>query len=129
MGTPRPTGNVLWAGPTACNVYPFSQTATFFAFYIDNVSIAAAAAAHTVLFGRVPMLPVVVFLESLLLVGGSLLEEGFTGQLSAQRGVGWTMLDGGVAVSKIPEVMNVTRGKESASGKRVDGRVTPLPMC
>lgn len=116
----------LGAGPATSNIYPLGQTAAFFAFDIHNVGITAAAAAHAILLGRVPVFPVVVLLEPLLLIQRRLLEEGLAGKLSAQGSIGRAMLDGGVPVSKISKVVNVARGQESAGGKRVNGRITPL---
>lgn len=72
------------------------------------------------------MLPVVVLLESLALICCRLLEVRLPRQLAPQRGVGRAMLDGGVSVPKVAEVVDVARGQQSTGGERVDGRITPL---
>lgn len=95
------------------------------AFHIDNVSVTAASAADTVLLDLVRGCPILVLLDAFLFIIGSLLEVWDTGQLTS-RGVGWAMLDCGVAVTKVAEVMNITRRKKSTGGERVDRRITPL---
>lgn len=56
--------------------------------------------------------------------GGRLWECG-AGQLPRGR-VGRAVLDGGVAVAKIAEVVDVFDAKKGAGSEGVDGRVTPL---
>ena len=95
------------------------------ALNIDNVSVAAASATHTVLLDRVRVRPVLVFLDPFLLVIGSHLEVRNTGKL-AGWGVGGTMLNGSVAVAKVTEVMNIARGEESTGSEGVNRSITPL---
>lgn len=117
---------LLRAGPSTGDVDPLGHTATLLAFYVDNIGIAATPAAHAVLLWRVPVLPVVVLLESLALVQRRFLKEGLPGQLSPERRVGRAVLDGRVSVSKVTEVMDIARGEQSTGGEGVDGRITPL---
>jgi len=53
--------------PAASNVDPFSQTRSFLALNIDNICVTPATAANATFLHVVPMLPVVVFLKSLIL--------------------------------------------------------------
>jgi hypothetical protein len=92
---------------------------------IHNVSVAAASATDTVLLDWVRVRPIVVLLNPLLLVIGSLLEVRNASEL-AGGSIGGAMLDGSVAVAKVTEVVNITRSEESTSGKRVDRSITPL---
>ena len=117
---------LLRARPSAGDVDPFGHTAAFLAFYVDDIGIAATSAAHAILLWRVPMLPVIVLLESLALVHCRLLEVRLPRQLPSERRVGRAMLDGRVSVPKVTEVVDVARGQQSTGGERVDGRVTPL---
>lgn len=111
--------------PSTGNINPLGQAAALLAFDVHNVRVAAAAAAHTVLLGCVPLLPVLVLLNTLALIGGGLLKPGLTRQL-ARGGVGGAVLNRGVAVAKVAEVMDIARGEESTGGKGVDGCITPL---
>lgn len=95
------------------------------ALNIDNVSVAAASATHTVLLDWVRVRPVLIFLDPFLLVIGSHLEVRNTGKL-AGRSVGGTMLNGSVAVAKVTEVMNIARGEESTGSEGVNRSITPL---
>jgi hypothetical protein len=95
------------------------------AFDVDNVSVTAASAADTVLLDLVRGCPILVLLDAFLFIIGSLLEVWDTGQLTG-RGVRWAMLDCGVAVTKVTEVMNITRRKKGTGGEGVDRRITPL---
>lgn len=67
----------LGTGPPARNIHPLGETAAVLALDLLNVGIAAAAAANTVLPGRVKLLPVAVFLDALALVKRRHLEVGF----------------------------------------------------
>lgn len=71
------------------------------------------------------MLPVLVLFDALLLVERRLLEPGLARELAAGR-VGRAVLDGGVAVPKVAEVVDVARREEDAGGEGVDGCVAPL---
>ena len=50
---------------------------------------------------------------------------GCAGEL-ARGGVGGTVLDGGVAVAEIAEVVDIAWGEEGAGCEGVDGSVAPL---
>lgn len=102
---------LLRAGPPAGDIDPFGHAAAFLAFHVDNVGVAPAPAPHAVLLWRVPVLPVVVLLESLALVRGRLLEERLPGQLSPERRIGRAVLDRRVSVPKVTEVVDVARGQ------------------
>ena len=119
--------------PTS-NLHPLGDTAALLALDVDDIRVTPTPAAHAVLLLRVPLGPVVVvFLEELLVVavgGGALLleictEVGLTGQL-AGGSVGGTVLDGGVAVAEVAEVVDVGGGEERAGCEGVDGCVAPL---
>lgn len=116
----------LWAGPPACDVNPFCQAAAFLAFDIDNVGIAAAAASNAVLLWWIPVLPVVILLEPLSLVRCRLLEERLSGKLPPKRRVGRAVLDGGVSVPEITEVVDISWRQKCTGSEGVDGRITPL---
>jgi hypothetical protein len=117
--------NHLRRSPAASDINPFIETTALFALDIDNVSVAAASATDTVLLDLVRGRPVFVLFDALLFIIGGLLEVGDTGQLTS-RGVGRAMLDGGVAVTEVTEVVNITRCKKGTGGERVNRRITPL---
>lgn len=77
-------------------------------FDIDNVSVAAASAADTVLFDLVRVRPVFIFLDAFLFIICGLFEVGNTSEL-AGWGVGGAMLDGSVTIAKVTEVVDVAR--------------------
>lgn len=112
-------------GPPARDIDPLRQTAALLALDIHNVRVAAAAAPHAVLLGRVKLFPVLVLLLPLALVERRHLEVGLAGQLAGGR-VGGAVLDGGVAVAKVAEVVDVAGREEGAGGEGVDRRVAPL---
>lgn len=58
----------LRAGPSTSNIDPFSQTRAFLALDIYDIGIATAAAADTVLLFGIPLVPVLIFLDSLSLI-------------------------------------------------------------
>lgn len=64
-----------WRRPTACDLNPFSKTAALLALDIDNVSVAFTSATDSVLLDWIRYRPVIVFLLTLLFIGGSLLKE------------------------------------------------------
>lgn len=103
---PEP-GLLLSRCPPPCHVHPFIKTASLLPLDIDNVSITFAPASNSVLFDRIPRLPVLVFFFPLLFILGSRLEEWRSCQLSVARGICWAMLYCGVPVSDVPEVMYV----------------------
>lgn len=103
----------LRRGPATGDLDPFCQTAALLALDIDDVGVAAASAADAVLLDRVWRGPVLVLFDSLLLILGGLFEIRLARQLPGGS-VGGTMLDRGVSVTKITEVVDVFDGKESA---------------
>lgn len=92
---------------------------------INNVGVAAASAANSIFLDWVWSSPVLVLFNALFLVFGGLLEVGFTGQL-AGGSIGRAMLDRGVPVAEIAEVMNVSWTEESTGRKGMNRSVTPL---
>lgn len=60
-------------GPATSNIDPLSQAAALLALHIDNVRVAAAAAADAVLGRLIVLVPVLVLLAALALVGCRLL--------------------------------------------------------
>lgn len=115
----------LWGGPATSHLNPFIKTAALLALDIHNIGIAAAAAANTVLLDGVRSGPVLIFLNALLLVFGGLFKVRLARQLPGGS-VSWAMLDGGVPISKVTEVMDVTGSEKSTGGKRMNGSITPL---
>ena len=115
----------LWRCPASSNIYPFGKTTTLLAFNINNVRVAPASAAYTVFLDRVRICPVFVFFNTLLLIHRGLLQKRLSRQLSCRR-VGRAVLDRSVTVPEISEIMNITGGEKSASGQRMNRRITPL---
>lgn len=112
--------------PPTSNIYPLRKTGSLLAFYIHNVGIASTSAAHAIFLDRVPGVPVLVFFFPFLLVeGGRLEERGSRGYLPG-GGICGTMLNGGMSVAEVAEVVDVFGGEESACGKGVDWCITPL---
>lgn len=111
--------------PTSGNLYPFCETAAFFAFYIHDVGVALTAAPNAVLFLLVPGFPVLVFFFPLLLVLGCCLKIRRPRHLASWC-VRWAMLNGCVPVAEVAEVMDVVDAEESAGCERVNRCVSPL---
>ena len=111
--------------PTARNFNPFWKATALLAFHIHNVRIAPAPASHAVLLHRVGVRPVFIFLDARLFVLRRHLQPWDPGQLTS-RGIGGTVLDSGVSVTKVPEIVDIRGGQEGASGERMDGSITPL---
>lgn len=74
------------------------------------------------------MRPVVVVLDALLFVLNCRVEPGDGRELTGFGGVGGTVLDGGVAVANVTEVMDVAGAEEGTGGEGVDGSITPLVL-
>jgi hypothetical protein len=119
--------------PTS-NIHPLRDTTALLPLHIHNISVTSTPATHTVLLLRIPLGPVVVVLFQELLVipvdRSTLLleirsEVGLAGQL-AGRGVGGAVLDGGVSVAEVAEVVDVRGREEGAGCEGVDGCVAPL---
>lgn len=72
------------------------------------------------------MLPVVILLEPFSLVESCLLKIRLSGQLPPKRRVGRAVLNGGVSVPKVAEVVDIAWGQKCTGGERVDGGITPL---
>ena len=116
----------LRRGPATRNIDPLGQARTFLALNINDVGIAPAAATHAVLLPFVEVGPVLVFLFPLVL-GGGLLEVWNVRKLAC-RGIGWAVLDGGVSVAEVAEVMNILHSQEDTGGERMNGCIAPLTM-
>jgi hypothetical protein len=119
--------------PTS-NIHPLRDTAPLFTLNIHNISVTSTPTPDTVLLLGVPLGPVVVVLfQELLIVSvdrcALLLEirseVGLAGQL-AGGSVCRTVLDGGVSVAEIAEVVDVRGREEGAGCEGVDGCVAPL---
>lgn len=95
------------------------------AFHVDDVGITATSTANAVLLGWIWRVPVFVFFLAELRVQSGLLEIWISNALSG-RSIGGAVLDGGVTVSKISEVVNVSWRQKCAGSKRVDRCISPL---
>ena len=113
--------------PTARNLDPLRQTAPLLALHVHDVRVASAPAPDTVLLLLVPVFPVVIFLEALLLVERRRFEIFFSRGLARGR-VSGTVLDGGVPVAEVAEVVDVTWREQGAGGEGVDWSVAPLKL-
>lgn len=114
-----------WTCPPAGHVNPLGEAAAILALDVDNVGVAAAAAAHPVLLGGIPDVPELVLLQPLAVVQRGLLQVRVARELAGGR-VGGAVLDRRVAVAEVAEVVDVAGGEESTGGEGVYGRVTPL---
>lgn len=90
----------------ASNLDPFRDATALLALDVDNVRVATTPASYAVLLLRVPLGPVLVLLAAGLVVQRRLLEEGLAREL-ARRRVGGTVLDRGVPVAKVAEVVDL----------------------
>jgi hypothetical protein len=115
----------LWGCEPSGNFNPLRQAASLLVLDVRNIGVTFAPTAHSVLLFCVPIVPVFVVLFGLLLVFEVRFRERRPGELFG-RGVGGTMLDGGVAVADIAEVVDVAGTEEDASGERMDGGISPL---
>jgi hypothetical protein len=111
--------------PPSSDLDPFGETASFLALYIDNVSITFASASYTILTLTIPCLPILILLFSFLLIKGGHFEIGYARQLASRR-IGRTMLDGGVSVAEVTEVVYVFGFEECTGSEGMDGCITPL---
>jgi hypothetical protein len=98
--------NKLGACPATSHIDPFGQARAFFAFDILDISVAAAAAANAVLLLFVPVLPVVILFDTVLLVSCGQFEVRLSRKLSG-RSIRWAVLNSGVSVTKVTEVVNI----------------------
>lgn len=114
-----------WGDPTSRHVYPVGQTAAFFELDLWNFGITSASAADTIFLGFIPLLPVCIFLDSLLLVCCCRLKIRWAGLLTSLC-IRRTMGDGCVSVTDIAEVVNLRDIQEDTCCERVDGCITPL---
>lgn len=115
LGRQKPTGNL----------HPLGNTTALFALYIHDIRVAPTPATHAVFLLWIPFRPVVVLLLARFLVQRGELEVWLAGQL-ARRRVRRTVLDGGVSVTEVTEVVDLRGGEQGAGGEGVDGCVTPL---
>lgn len=71
------------------------------------------------------MIPVVVFLLALGFVDGRFFQV--LGSRKLARGcVGRAMLDGGMSITKVSKVVDISRAQERSRGERMDGSIAPL---
>lgn len=115
----------LGRNKTSCNLDPLRNTTSLLPLHIHHIRIASTPTPDSIFFLHIPLRPVLVFLSPSLLVLGSELEVRFPWEL-ASRGVGGAVLDGGVPVAEVAEVMDVFRREEGAGCEGVDGCVAPL---
>lgn len=111
--------------PAAGDVDPFRKTRSILALDVDNVCVAPAPAAHSILLLLVPVFPVIVLGDARLLVFRRHLEVLFSRQLFPRR-VGRAVLDGGVPVAKVAKVMDIARTKERSGRKGMNRCISPL---
>jgi hypothetical protein len=111
--------------PPPGNLDPLGGTRSLLVLDFGDIRVAATAATNAILLRIVPVVPVLVLGDALALVLGGLLEPGLAGQLLPGR-VGRAVLDGGVPVAKVAEVVDVAGREEGAGRERVDGCVAPL---
>lgn len=113
---------------STCNLYPLGYTASFLVLDFNNVSVAATSAADTVLFLSIPFRPVLVFLFACLLIERRLFEIRFSRKLP-RWSVCRAMLNRGMSIAKVSEVVNVLWSKEGAGCKGMDWCISPLEHC
>lgn len=58
--------------PTPCNIYPFCQATSLFSFHIHNIRVTSTSTSNSILLDWVPIIPVLIFFLSFLLVQCSL---------------------------------------------------------
>lgn len=80
-----------------------------FALDVHNVCITFAAASYAVLLDGIPRLPVIVFLSPLLLINSRHLQEGGPSQLTIPWSICWTVLNRGMSVANISEIVDIFR--------------------
>lgn len=96
-----------------------------FTFDINDIRVAPAPTANTILLDRIRSSPVFIFLDPLLLIFRCLFQPWDARELPC-RSISRTMLDGGMSVSEITEIVDVA-GREKGTGtQRVDRSITPL---
>lgn len=96
-----------------------------FALDIHNIGIASTPAADAILLDWVGRGPVFVFLDPFLFILRGLLQIGDPGELPS-RSVGWAMLDCGVPIAEITEIVDIAGGEKSTGCQGMDRGVTPL---
>lgn len=111
--------------PASRNSDPLFHTAPLLSLDIDKLSITLTTASHTILFHRVPRLPILIFFLSYFFILGGLFEIRCTRQLACRR-ICWTMLDGCMSITKIAEIVYVSRTQKRSSSKGMDGCIAPL---
>ena len=114
----------LRRGPATRNIDPLGQARTFLALNINDVGIASAAAAHAVLLPFVEVGPVLVLFLPLVL-GGGLFEVWDVRKLT-RGGVGRAVLNSGVSVAEVAEVMDILHSEEDTGSQGMNGCITPL---
>jgi hypothetical protein len=112
--------------PPTSYINPLRKTTALLALNIHDVRVTSAPAAHTILLGRIPVVPVLVLFDALMLVEGRGLKVRLARQLSHAGGIGGTVLDRRVPVPKVAEVVNIARREKGACREGVNWCVTPL---
>lgn len=97
-------------GPAASNLNPLCQAASLLSFDINDVCIASASTTHSVFFDGIECGPVFIFLDAFLFIFSRLFQERNAREL-ASRCIRWAVLNRGVTVAKVSEVMDITRRK------------------
>ena len=109
--------------------------------HILNIRIAPTPTTHPILLLDIPFSPIIVLLLPAippLLQHGDAKSRTFLGvvarpvvrdvRILARGGVGGAVLDGGVAVADVAEVVDGAGREEGAGGEGVDGGVAPLGL-
>lgn len=121
------------------NLYPLWDTTAFLALHVYDIGVASTPAADTVLLLCVPFRPVLVFLSpsAPLFLQRWCAEGGIFAWIISRPIIwrpwhlpGWriggTVLDSGMSVANVAEVVDLIGRKQGTSGERMNGRVTPL---
>lgn len=94
-------------------------------FDIVDVCVTPAPAPYTVLFLDIPVFPIIILFFRFLGIKGRLLNELRPRQLSGGS-IGRAMLDCGVPVAKVTEIVKICRTKEGTGRKGMDWSISPL---
>lgn len=113
-----------WGCPSTGNLDPLGQTTALFALDINDIRVASASASDSVFFLGVPVVPVGVLLLGLLVVEVGLVPF-LAGKLLSGR-VGGAMVDGGMTVTDVSEVVDLGRRQKNTGSNGVNGGVSPL---
>jgi hypothetical protein len=95
------------------------------ALHVDDIGITSASAPHTILLDVIVVRPVIVFFPALLLVQCGQFQEGLARPLASGR-VRGTVLDRGMSVAEVAEVVDVPGSEEGPGCERMNRCVSPL---